>query len=101
MKLSDGLACFNAVTDAGCKHEVHIVGSGPDSAEHSAFHWVNTMLGNVKMPCGAPIMPFETSIFPAISPSFTIDLTAAMTYRALFRNFSMWLFVRLQCPSGF
>jgi hypothetical protein len=46
--VSDGLACFNAVTDAGCKHEVHIVGSGPDSAEHSEFHWVNTMLGNVK-----------------------------------------------------
>jgi hypothetical protein len=37
-------------------------------------------------------MPFETSLFPAISPSFTIDLTAAMTYPALFRDFSMWLF---------
>jgi hypothetical protein len=46
--VSDGLACFNAVTDAGCEHAVHIVGHGPESAEHSAFHWVNTMLGNVK-----------------------------------------------------
>lgn len=46
--VSDGLACFNAVTDIGCEHEVHIVGSGPESVEHPAFHWVNTMLGNVK-----------------------------------------------------
>ncbi|MCP5010333.1 MAG: IS1595 family transposase [Aestuariibacter sp.] len=46
--VSDGLACFNAVTDMGCGHEVHIVGSGPESVEHPAFHWVNTMLGNVK-----------------------------------------------------
>jgi hypothetical protein len=37
-----------------------------------------------KMPCEAPIMPFKTSLFPAISPSFTLDLTAVMTYRALF-----------------
>ncbi len=46
--VSDGLACFNAVTDMSCEHEVHIVGSGPESVEHPAFHWVNTMLGNVK-----------------------------------------------------
>ncbi len=46
--VSDGLACFNAVTDIGCEHEVHIVGGGPESAEHPAFRWVNTMLGNVK-----------------------------------------------------
>ena len=46
--VSDGLACFNAVTDIGCEHEVHIVGSGSESAEHPSFRWVNTILGNVK-----------------------------------------------------
>jgi hypothetical protein len=46
--VSDGLACFNAVSDAGCEHEVHIVGTGPESAEHPSFHWANTVLGNVK-----------------------------------------------------
>ena len=46
--VSDGLACFNAVTDIGCEHEVHVVGGGPESVEHPAFRWVNTMLGNVK-----------------------------------------------------
>ncbi len=46
--VSDGLACFNAVTDSGCEHEVHVVGGGAESVEHPAFCWVNTMLGNVK-----------------------------------------------------
>jgi len=44
----DELACFNAVTDMGCGHEVHIVGSGLESVEHAAFHWVNNTLGYVK-----------------------------------------------------
>ena len=35
--VSDGLACFNAVTDIGCAHEVHIVGGGPESATHPSF----------------------------------------------------------------
>jgi transposase-like protein len=46
--VSDGLACFNAVTDIGCEHEVHVVGGGAESVEHPAFRWVNTMIGNVK-----------------------------------------------------
>jgi hypothetical protein len=44
---SDGLACFAAVTDAGCVHSPRVVGAFkprhlPD------FKWVNTMLGNLK-----------------------------------------------------
>ena len=46
--VSDGLACFNAVTKAGCIHEPHIVGGGKLAVEHPAFKWVNTILGNVK-----------------------------------------------------
>jgi hypothetical protein len=46
--VSDGLACFNAVTSAGCVHEPYIVGGGKQAVEHPAFKWVNTILGNVK-----------------------------------------------------
>ena len=46
--VSDGLACFGAVTEAGCKHEVIKTGSGPASARTPAFKWVNTALGNIK-----------------------------------------------------
>ena len=46
--VSDGLTCFNAVTDAGCIHEPHVVGGGKQAVEHPAFKWVNTILGNVK-----------------------------------------------------
>ncbi len=46
--VSDGLASFYAITEMGCRHEIHIVGSGAESVEHPAFHWVNTMQCNVK-----------------------------------------------------
>ena len=46
--VSDGLRCFNAVTDAGCTHEVVITGSGPAGARSATFKWVNTALGNIK-----------------------------------------------------
>jgi transposase-like protein len=46
--VSDGLACFGAVKEAGCKHEVTKTGSGPAAAQVPAFKWVNTALGNIK-----------------------------------------------------
>ena len=46
--LSDGLACFHAVTDARCSHDRVVTGGGRASAQHPEFHWVNTILGNVK-----------------------------------------------------
>lgn len=45
---SDGLACFNAVTDAGCSHERIVCGGGRASIEEPEFYWVNTILGNLK-----------------------------------------------------
>lgn len=45
---SDGLACFNAVQQAGCTHEA-LVTSGPKGRRRrKAFVWVDTMLGNIK-----------------------------------------------------
>ncbi len=46
--VSDGLACFAAVTKAGCTHEHIVTGGGYHSVNIEAFTWVNTMIGNVK-----------------------------------------------------
>lgn len=45
--VSDGLACFAGVTDAGCAHQPTVVGSRKPK-ELPMFHWVNTVLGNLK-----------------------------------------------------
>jgi transposase-like protein len=46
--VSDGLACFTAVTQAGCIHASIKTGSGKQAARTPAFKWVNTALGNIK-----------------------------------------------------
>ncbi|MCC3246294.1 IS1595 family transposase [Methylocystis sp. WRRC1] len=46
--VSDGLKCFAAVTEAGCKHTAIVTGSGPNATKTPAFKWVNTALGNIK-----------------------------------------------------
>lgn len=46
--VSDGLACFAAVTQAGCAHTPIKTGSGKQAARTPAFKWVNTALGNIK-----------------------------------------------------
>lgn len=46
--VSDGLDCFQAVTDAGCIHERVIVGKHRKSTSMKCFKWVNTILGNLK-----------------------------------------------------
>ena len=46
--VTDGLGCFSAIEDAGCKHTVIITGGGPDSVKIPEFQWVNTIIGNVK-----------------------------------------------------
>ena len=44
---SDGLACFAAVTDAGCVHSPRVVGA-LKPRHLPEFKWVNTVLGNLK-----------------------------------------------------
>lgn len=46
--VSDGLACFTAVTTAGCAHVGLQTGGGAKAAKRPEFKWVNTMLGNIK-----------------------------------------------------
>ena len=45
--VSDGLACFNGVRDAGCYHQPVVVGTRKPR-DLPDFLWVNTVLGNVK-----------------------------------------------------
>lgn len=45
--VSDGLACFAAVTTAGCTHQPTVV-AGRKPQDVPEFHWINTVLGNLK-----------------------------------------------------
>jgi transposase-like protein len=46
--VSDGLACFAAVRNAGCYHMQEVVGKDKKSTDMGCFNWVNTILGNLK-----------------------------------------------------
>lgn len=46
--VSDGLWCFQAVTQAGCNQQREVVGKGRKSTDMGCFSWVNTILGNLK-----------------------------------------------------
>ena len=45
--LSDGLACFRAVTTANCHHKALVTG-GKHPNDLLQFRWINTLLGNLK-----------------------------------------------------
>ena len=71
--ISDGLACFAAVTGAGCDHTIVKTGSGPRAARTPAFKWVNTALGNIK----AAI----TGTYRSVSPKHVPRYLAEFEYR--------------------
>lgn len=56
--LSDGLACFAAVTEAGCQHHAIIIG-GRKPKDLPEFLWVNTVLGNLKTSLGGAYHAFD------------------------------------------
>ncbi len=58
--LSDGLACFNGVSDAGFQHTAVITG-GRKPNELPEFNWVNTVLGNVKTSLNGAYHAFDFS----------------------------------------
>ena len=45
--ISDGLACFRAVTEVGCLHQTVVV-KGRHPNELPIFRWINTVLSNLK-----------------------------------------------------
>lgn len=71
--ISDGLACFNAVTTAGCAHDKIVCGGGRISVEEPEFYWVNTVLGNLKSAL--------RSTYHAIRPKYAQRYLAEFQYR--------------------
>ena len=71
--ISDGLACFNAVTDAGCKHDRIVCGGGRASVEEPEFYWVNTILGNLKSSL--------RSTYHAVRPEYAQRYLSEFQYR--------------------
>lgn len=61
---SDGLACFSAVTAAGCTHERTVV-AGRKPKELPQFQWVNTVLGNLKTSLSGSHHAFNFSKYAA------------------------------------
>lgn len=45
---SDGLACFRAVEQAGCRHQPRVLGNSRRAVKAGTFKWVNTVLDNLK-----------------------------------------------------
>jgi ribosomal protein L37AE/L43A len=71
--LSDGLACFSAVTAAGCTHQPTVV-AGRKPKELPEFKWVNTVLGNLKTSLSGSYHAFNFQKYAA-------RYLAAFTYR--------------------
>jgi len=71
--ISDGLPCFNAVSEAGCLHDRIVCGGGRASVEEPEFYWVNTILGNLKSAL--------RSTYHAIRPKYAQRYLAEFQYR--------------------
>lgn len=56
--ISDGLACFTGVLDAGCQHQPTIVGARKPR-DLPEFSWINTLLGNFKTSFGGAYHAFD------------------------------------------
>lgn len=78
--ISDGLACFNSVVDAGCEHNKIVCGGGRTSVEAPEFYWVNTALGNLKSAL--------RSTYHSLKPKYAQRYLAEFQYR-FNRRFSL------------
>ena len=64
--LSDGLACFDGVVEAGMKHTAIVTGGG--RPKDSDFKWINTGLGNIKSAITGTCRSCDPQHTDAISP---------------------------------
>ena len=76
--ISDGLACFHGVTDAGYQHNRKVCGGGRAFVEEPEFYWVNTPLGHLKSALRAPTILSSQSLLSVICLSVNIVLTDDM-----------------------
>lgn len=70
---SDGLACFGAVTGAGCTHHPTVM-AGRKPKEVPEFKWINTVLGNLKTSLSGCYHAFDF-------PKYAARYLAAFCYR--------------------
>ena len=94
--ISDGLACFNAVVEAGCLHDKIVCGGGKASVEKPEFlssiiKWVNTVLGNLKSAL--------RSTYHAIRPKYAQRYLSEFQYRFNRRFDLNDLIPRLACAA--
>lgn len=62
--ISDGLACFAGVVDAGCEHDPTVVGNRKPK-DLPEFLWVNIILGNLKTSLGGAYHAFDFAKYGA------------------------------------
>lgn len=70
---SDGLACFGAVTEAGCSHHPTVM-AGRKPGEVPEFRWINTVLGNLKTSLSGCYHAFDFH-------KYAVRYLAAFSYR--------------------
>jgi len=75
--ISDKLACFKGVTEAGCGHVRIKCGGNLELLDSKVFKWVNTMIGNVK----TALTGTCHSINPSRLPRYLAEFCFRFNYR--------------------
>jgi len=87
--VSDGLACWQAVTRAGCDHFPMRTGSGRQAARWKPFNWVNTTLGNIKTALAGTYHHVSPKTCPCLPRQLRLALQSALSARYAHRAFGM------------
>ena len=82
--VSDALACFGAVKEAGCIHQPLVTGSGPKSAQNPALDWVNTILGNIKRSLHGSYHHVSSKHLPRYLAEFSYRFNRRFSLREMF-----------------
>ncbi len=85
--VSDGLACFNAVKEAGCSHTKLVTGGGPDCVEIEEFKWVNTMISNVKTALSGTCHAVRAKHLPRYLAEFCYRFNRRFNLRDMLKRF--------------
>ena len=75
---------FGAVQQAGCIHHPFVTGSGPQSAQHPALTWVNTILGNVKRSFHGTYHHFSSKHLPRYLAEFSYRFSRRFSLTEMF-----------------
>ena len=92
---SDGLACFTAVTVAGCAHRATVV-AGRKPKDLPEFQWINTVLGNLKTSLAGSYHAFDFRKYAArYLAAFAYRFNRRFDLRTLHHRL---LIAAVQCP---